>query len=328
MASSDQVVIRYAEETVIGVGDASPELSRVRFLTESLNYSIENVVSAQADPGRFDQDLVQTGGSVAGDFNIEFSFGSYDDWLAALFGRAAFVTSTGDQSRLNGHQSTMRTFTIWKNFVGTADPEFHKFVGCAIDGFQFKAEIGKIVEGSFSIVGFGNTTQNTNPAGATFLNPYTTPPFNGATNFQNFQIDDVPYTACLSSIGIQIKNNIRANRCLGSLFAKEMKFGTFQVTGDMELYFSEGTIYNKFVAGTEFPVQFDLVDSDGNKYTFRMARCKFESVEVVAGGKDTDVMFSGKFRALRSDEDNTVMRITRDPSAGFIVPLEEELPES
>lgn len=93
-----------------------------------------------------------------------------------------------------------------------------------------------------------------------------------------------------------------------------MKLGTIEVTGDMEFYFNEGSNYAKFVAGTEFDFSFALEDSAGNRNTFTLPRCKFETGEVVAGGKNTDVMFTAKWRGLYDSVSGRVMQLTATPA--------------
>ena len=93
-----------------------------------------------------------------------------------------------------------------------------------------------------------------------------------------------------------------------------MKLGRAAITGSMEFYFNEGSNFNTYLAGTEFSVSWDLVDAAGNKYTFTLPRAKFETGQVVAGGLDTDVMFSATWRALKDSVTGRVLRLTRDPA--------------
>jgi hypothetical protein len=52
-----------------------------------------------------------------------------------------------------------------------------------------------------------------------------------------------------------------------------------------------------------------LQDGDGNSYEFFFERCKYESGEVVAGGKNTDVMFTSKWRGLYSAAADRVLKV-------------------
>jgi hypothetical protein len=161
---------------------------------------------------------------------------------------------------------------------------------------------------------FGVDVAEVQEASATFPAASTTTPLNAVTNLQNFTIDGVPFSGCISSLGLQIKNNIRAIQCLGSIQAQDMKLGTLEVTGDMDFYFNEGSNYAKFVAGTEFPFTFDLLDNDGNLYQIQVPRAKFETGEVVAGGRNSDVMFTAKWRGLLDGSTGRVIRLVANPA--------------
>ena len=303
MSSADLTALRYVKEVTFGVTPATPALKPFRYTGESLNFGIENTKSSEITPTRVETDLVQTSASAAGDVNIELSYGSYTDLLEGLF------CSTFSSGVLeNG--ITRHSFSIQKHFQDMAVPQFHTFNGCVVESLSLTMEVGKIVEGAFSFLALGNTVATSQITGATFSVPTTTTPMNAVTNVQNFSIDGVPYSGCISSLKLMIKNNVRAIMCIGSLQAKNMKLGTMEVTGDMEFYFEEGSTYQKFVAGTEFDISFDLEDGAGNTYNWVIPRAKFETGDVTAGGKNSDVMFKSKWRGLYDGTAGHVIQLT------------------
>lgn len=294
-----------------GTNSTVTALTQIRFTGESLNFNIENTKSNEINPTRVETDLVQTSASGGGDINFELSYGSFKEFLAGLF-CSSWGPGTGDQEVLvNG--TTRSSYTIQKDFQDMTPEQFHTYSGCVVEGMSLKMEIGKIVEGSFTFMSFGVDVASTQIPGATFVPAPATTPMNAVTNVQNFSIDGVPYSGCISSLSLSIKNNTRAIMCIGSIKPRDMKLGTLEVSGDMEFYFNEGSNYAKFVAGSEFNFTFDLVDSAGNKYSIDIQRAKFESGEVVAGGKNSDVMFSAKWRGLYHAGTTRVIRIIADP---------------
>jgi hypothetical protein len=311
MASSDLTVLRYVKEVTAGVTPATPALKQIRFTGESLNFGITNTQSAEIRPDRTEADTVQTEGQASGAINFELSFDSYKDFLEASLG-GAWTAGTGDLLILkNG--SVMQNFSIQKHFQDMAVPQFHTYKGVVFEGFNLKMELGKIIAGDFQVMGRDMDVASAQIAGATFVAAPTTVPMNAVANLQNIVIDGVPYSGCINMLDLSVKNNIRAIRCIGSIAPKDHKFGTIEVTGNMDFYFNDGTNYAAFRAGTEFDFAFDIVDAPGNKYSFDLPRCKFESGEVVAGGKNSDVMFKAKWRALYDATTGKVMSITADP---------------
>jgi hypothetical protein len=295
----------------MGTTPATPALKAIRFLSESLNFSIQNTQSEEIRSDRTETDLVQTDADVAGDINFEMSFGTFDDFLQAVLCGTWTSVSGNIQSLTNG--TTLRAHTIQKHFTDTTPNQYHTYKGCVLNGMNMSFETGQIVTGAFSMMGWTVASATSQIAGATFPAASTTSPMNAVTNFQSFNIDAVPYSGCISALSMSLTNGIRATKCVGSLGPRDMILGTLEVTGSMDLYFKDGTLYDKFIGGTEFDFSFRMVDNAGNSYTFSVPRAKFETGEVVAGGRNTDVMFKANWRGLYDGTAGYVIKITKDP---------------
>lgn len=304
----------------LGGGAAGTPLTQIRYTGESLNYNIENTQSEEIRPDRVESDLIQTSAQAGGDINFELSYNSFREFLASVLCSHWMPGATaGTEELQNG--IFLRPWTVQKHFQDMTPQQFHNYRGNAFESMSLSLEIGAIVNGSFTLTGFGlNPSTDPNPGvteaqltGATFPTVSTTTPMNGVTNISNFQIDGVAYEGCISSLSLQITNNIRAIQCLGSLAARDMKLGTIEVTGEMEFYFNEGSNYAKFVDGTEFDFSFDMTDAEGNTYTLVLPRCKFETGEVVAGGRNSDVMFSAQWRGLYDGTSDRVIQVIANP---------------
>lgn len=305
----------WAAATLAG-GAAGTPLQQIRYTGESINYNIENTQSEELRPDRVETDLVQTSASGGGDINIELSYGTFKDFLASVLCSHWMPLTGGNEELENGIY--LRPWTVQKHFQDMSPQQFHNYRGCAFEGLSLQMEIGAIVKGAFTITSFGLDPTlgvvTSQLAGATFPPVFTTTPMNAVTNIQNFSIDGVPYTGCISKLSLQFKNNVRAIQCIGSLAARDMKLGTLEVTGEMEFYFNEGSNYTKFVQGTEFDFSFDLTDDAGNTYTITLPRCKFETGEVVAGGRNSDVMFTSQWRGLYDGTTDRVFHILANPA--------------
>lgn len=297
-------------------GAAGTPLQQIRYTGESINFNIENTQSEELRPDRVETDLVQTSASGGGDINFELSYGTFKDFLASICCSHWMPATGGNESLENG--ISLRPWTVQKHFQDMVPQQFHNYRGCAFEGMSLQMEIGAIVKGAFTITSFGLDPTlgvvEAQLAGATFPAVSTTTPMNAVTNIQNFAIDGVAYTGCISKLSLQFKNNVRAIQCIGSLAARDMKLGTLEITGEMEFYFNEGSNYEKFVQGTEFDFSFDLTDDAGNTYTITLPRCKFETGEVVAGGRNSDVMFTSQWRGLYDGTTDRVIHILANPA--------------
>lgn len=287
-----------------GTNSTLTALKQLRYTSESMNYNIENTVTAEITPTRVETDLVQVAVSSGGGFNFELSYGTFDDWLEAALG------STFSGVNLD-NGTTLSSFLIQKAFEDMSPVQYHDFNGVVVDELNLNMEVGKIITGSVSTMAFGANIFEAQIGGATFPAVSSTTPMSAVANLQAITIDGVPYTGCIMTMNAKFKNNLRAIRCVGSPTARDMKFGKFQVTGDLQFYFNEGSNFKKFVKGTEFALAYSMIDGAGNTYTFTFPRCKFESGEVVAGGTNTDTMFSATYRALYDSVTSRVVRITK-----------------
>lgn len=294
-----------------GTNSTTTIWKQLRYTGETLNFNIENTQSSEIRPDRVQADLVQTSASGGGDANVELSYGSYDDFL-----EAALCGTWATNEVKNG--STRRFFTVRKHFQDMTPPQYHLYRGTAIEGVNFAMELGAIVGGAFNLVSFGldprTGIMSAGYDGESTTAAPSTVPMNAITNFQDFMIDGVPYSGCLSRLTFNLKNNIRTIMCLGSLTAKDMRLGTIEITGEAEFYFNDASIYDRFVKGLELDLNFALEDAIGNRLTFDLPRVKLETSEVAAGGRNTDVMVSGTYRALYSAGDAYVMKVTRSPA--------------
>lgn len=135
MSDSSRVQLFGLKESSWGVTPASA-LQALRFTSESLNYNIANVASEEIRDDRQQTDLIQTSQEAGGGFNLELSYGSFDEYLAAaLFsaGWSTLVAVAGTDisaaSADNSFNSTTTDFTTeninvgqWLKVGGFTDP--------------------------------------------------------------------------------------------------------------------------------------------------------------------------------------------------------------
>lgn len=92
MSNADQVQLSAREEVTFATAPSGEYLD-VRYTGESLAHQKQTTESRQITAGRQVNDLIRTNVGVQGDVNIEFSFGSYDDFLASTLFSAGFSSS-------------------------------------------------------------------------------------------------------------------------------------------------------------------------------------------------------------------------------------------
>lgn len=80
-ASSNRTSLARVKETVWGTTPVTPALIPIRYTGETLDDGITTEKSKEIRADRMVADLIITDAAVSGDFNMEFSYGSFDDFL-------------------------------------------------------------------------------------------------------------------------------------------------------------------------------------------------------------------------------------------------------
>lgn len=310
-ASANRAELRYVAEATYGITPASPALKYLRFKGETLNANIETARSEEIRADRNETDLIKIGSNAGGNIEFELSHGSYDDFLEALMCSTWVVdgVDTDKFTLINGVLE--RSFTIQKKLADVA--QLFNFTGSKINTGALNIAPGAIVTGSFGVMAKAGVRTDTQFPGATLPAGTTTTPMNGAAGVTVAQVDAAPIPGGLMNFVLNINNNRRDQDVIGSDSTQENVMGRFEATGDFEVYFSDGTLYDKLSAQTAFAFHTKMAGPGAtNEIWVDIPNAKFESGEVVAQGTDTDVMFKATYRALYHAATAGSLKLTRN----------------
>lgn len=303
MADTSQTRLAYVAETTFGTTPATPAFLNQRFTGESLSPNIETVTSNEIAPHRNVTDLIQVARSASGAVNFELSYGSFDAWLESLF----YSTWTTNVLK-NG--VTQKSFTLEKTFETGATDQFHRFTGAIANTMSLSMSTGSIVTGSFDFLAAGFSSAQAIITLATYTGANTNPVINAATNFASLSMTGVTGPE-LTSLDLSITNNLTLEQVLGSLDARGITAGRFQVTGNFTAYFENEQMYNLYLAGTATDLTFKIGGASSKNYLFDLPNIKFNSAEVVAGGNDQPVIANIAFTGLYDVTDAATLKVTR-----------------
>lgn len=309
--TTNRTALRYVKEVVFGTTPATPVLSALRYLGESINFNQTSITSQEIRPDRTTPDLVRVDAEVAGDMNFEWSFESFDAFIAAALCSTFSAPVAGVSTIENGIE--LHSFTLQKHFQDLAVPLYQNFTGCRIGGFTMDFQTGAILTGAFNIMGLVATQGSSQIAGATFDAPGEgREVMNAVSNLVNIEKDGVALATKVRTMTLALTNNLRAQKAVGTLGSVGVGIGRLEITGNIEMYFENADEYNAFLNDTPFALSFTLEDPNGtDSYKFELPRCKYETGTVVAGALDQDVMVSGTWRAIFDATEACMIRITR-----------------
>lgn len=295
----------YVAEAIIGTTPATPTFKNLRYVSEGLKNTKQVVVSDEIRGDGNVTDIVDVGRSVEGPIAIEFSYGTFDDFLEALF-RGTWT----DDELVNG--IAHKAFTFEKTFEQGATDSYLRYRGCRINQMDLTLESKALVKGSFGIMGLGSPTPTTSIiAGATYTAANTNPVLNAATNVANLVVGGITASPKVKSLSLSIKSNLYANDQLGSLEADSHGLGRFEVTGSMTTYFRDLDTYNAIKGHDDVALSFDIGTEAGSKYTVSLPGMKLLDGDPVVGGNSQAVMLEVPFQAKYDAGIGASMKITR-----------------
>lgn len=221
----------------------------------------------------------------------------------------ASVTVTGQLLR-NG--TTAKSFTLQKRFNDATAVQYNNFTGMHVNGMSLNFENGAILTGGMDFIGLTGALTTSQIAGATNVAASTNDVMNSVSNLQNIEFDNTDTSGCtITSMTVDVANNLRAQNAIGSLAACGIGVGRFEVTGSISLYFEDETEYNKYTGNTAFKLSMRAEDSAGKAYVFDFPRIKYESMTLASGGSDADIILESSWRALRDVDTDSMMAISR-----------------
>lgn len=200
--------------------------------------------------------------------------------------------------------STKRSNTIERQYLDHSPVTYEYLVGMTLNTLQVDAKTQAIATYTKNYIGQSATTTTTRKAGATDIAAPTYGVLNTSTNVGRIGFDGSVIVGpnFVMNASININNNIRAQQAIGSLGAVGTGNGEFTVTGTIESYFGDKSIYDKVVNNTLTSFDMRLGRSDGNRESilFDLPSIKLSSGAPSVSGKNADVMIQAGFTAFMS----------------------------
>jgi hypothetical protein len=199
--------------------------------------------------------------------------------------------------------TTLRSFSLEKSFSDVG--QFFVFRGMVPGTFSISMESGAFVTGAF-----GFTGKDAEQGTATFLpgSPVASKAYNILSAVAGvghlMEGGALLSGTFINKLEMQIDNKLRGRKAIGNLGSVSVGTGTLEVSGSMEVYLSDGSLYNKMVNNTASSLSVRISDEAGNGYIIQLPRINYKDAKVNAGAKDQDAMLVLPFEA------------TLDPTSG------------
>lgn len=198
--------------------------------------------------------------------------------------------------------------------------QYFDFTGMVVNTLNISVSADSIVTGDFGFIGKGATLSQTSGGTGTNISSSTNSVMNASSNvgeifegaFSSLATKDTDLY--ISEISFSVSNNVRGLRAIGSIANVDIGVGTCEITGNLNAYFLDESLYDKYLAGTETGLSFQVEDSSGNAYIFTFPAIEFETDSINSGSQNQDVMENIGWRAKRHPATDCQIQIDRFPA--------------
>lgn len=235
---------------------------------------------------------------------------------------AQTFTDTGAESGsvtiYNGAQITNGTtetsFSIERKYQDLTD--IHEgFVGMEIETFNLSITAEGLVTGSFGFMGKLASSDATSDGigDGSYTDANTNSIINATDNVQGIQENyaDLGSTA----FSLSLTNNLRGRTQIGALGYQSMGDGQIELTGTIQKYFENNTLFDKYLNFTETSLVVIINDATtvatGNAYVIEIPLVNFTSGQRTAGGSNADIIADLAWSAKRDATDDAMIRIVK-----------------
>lgn len=205
---------------------------------------------------------------------------------------------------------TQRSYSIQQTMADIN--QFIVYRGCTVSKFTLDMKPKSKITGSFEYMGRDNVRSGVNQLPGTRAPSRTFDILNTSNNVGDLRSNGVPITdTYVRGFTLSIDNSLRARDALGMRGAASLGSGTAKITGTIEVYFTNGALYDKVINNTALSLSISVKDGSGNGYVIEMGKIKLTDIDPSASQIDQDIMLNIPFRALMDTTTGKTISINR-----------------
>lgn len=217
------------------------------------------------------------------------------------------VTMTGTLLR-NGADET--SFTLEKQFTDVG--QMIAFTGMVPGSFSLDIRTGAVITASFGFTGKAAAIGGASVGTGTPVAAPSNPVMNAVGHVGEVRENGVKLPdAALRELSVRLDNGLRGLQAVGSLGNVDVGHGRCNVTGRVSVYFADGGLYAKYLAGTPTSLSFRIADGGGNGYVVTLPAVKLTRGSIVAGGNDQDVLADFDLQGIADPVTGCTLQIDR-----------------
>lgn len=216
--------------------------------------------------------------------------------FAAATGAGGAAVTVASSRLVNG--ITQTSFTVEENFGDIA--QTLTFSGMTPNKMSMNLQSGSILTGSFDFMGKTMSSQAGTLLNATVTASTANQVMNSVNNILNVLEGGAALAnTFIKTLTMDVMNNLRGQDGIGTLGNVGVGAGVCEVSGNINFYFADAVIYQKFLNNTNTSLSFRVNDSSLNGYVITFPNVKYSDAKIDAGAGNQDVMVTMTYKALR-----------------------------
>ena len=186
--------------------------------------------------------------------------------------------------------------------------QFISFRGMRVGTWSMNVEAEAIVTGTFGFVGAGAYRAGSTVSGS--VNSQGTLSISSATaNIGRLEEGGVTLAAKVRAVRFNLNANPRQLTAVANKFPIGINLGSFEITGTVEAYFEDATLYDKFIAHSDSSLVFEIDSAEDDRTIITITNLKFTNAAPVGAGLNQDVMVSLDFIAKNDATTSAMMQV-------------------
>lgn len=229
---------------------------------------------------------------------------------ASLTNESAGPSVTIDSTTVvNG--TTKMSFTVEKLFSDLT--LFWAMKGLRVNQIELRIASRQKVTLTIDFFGVGTTIVTTTAGSGAYTAATTTSLMNASNNVGRLLEGNATLSAgaFVKSATLRFQNNLRPQDAVGNIDPIGVGYGRFTLTGDMQVYFANETLFNKYLGGTDSALNLliNTPSPENDAYAITLPAIEYTNGDVVGEGNDNDVLAHLEFEAKAHATQGIMVRI-------------------
>lgn len=205
------------------------------------------------------------------------------------------------------------SFTLEKEFTDV--DQFFSYTGMKVSKMDLSLQTGNFITGSFDFMGKAGKRTDATVLPGVFVASQAYRSMSAVDGVADVRLGGVPvatkYSTYVKELTASFDNQMEGLQALGQLGAVQIMAKEIQLTGGMQLYLADGTMYDDFVASVVQNFSFIVKDPDGFGYAFVFDAIDFSAMPVQATANGDSVLLDAKWTALMGPASGNSLTVYR-----------------